>query len=96
MNFVRLKSGCESFFLNPKSKTDMEDVNDILNAELPPFPGKIRHYGKYKKIRLSEKQKKWLSENFPIFENKRLMEASGLKHVTLHKLASELNLKKKQ
>lgn len=82
--------------MNQKSKTDMEDVEEILNAELPPFPGKIRHYGKYKKIRLSEKQKKWMRENFPIFENKRLMAASGLRNSLLHKFANELNLKKSE
>ena len=74
----------------------MEDVEEILNAELPPFPGKIRHYGINRKIRLSEKQKKWMMENFPIFENKRLMAASGLRNSLLHKFANELGLKKSE
>ena len=74
----------------------MESVEDILNAELPPFPGKLRHYGINKKIRLSEKQKKWMRENFPIFENKRLMDASGLSNSSLHRFANELGLKKSE
>jgi len=43
---------------------------------------------------LTIEQKEWLSETFPITENRRIMAVMGISWPTLHKLAHELGLRK--
>lgn len=46
------------------------------------------------KIVLDEEQKEWMRKWFPEIENAKLMEASGMSHGTLHRLAREMGLTK--
>lgn len=43
---------------------------------------------------LTDEQKDWLRETFPVTENRKIMEVMGISWPTLHKLAHELGLRK--
>lgn len=45
---------------------------------------------------LSDEQLEWLRRWYPVLENGRLMEMSGLKHATLHRFAKENGLQKSE
>jgi hypothetical protein len=67
--------------------------------KLPPFPGVLTkqvsgHYAP--KIVLTDEQRAWLFQWYPEVENARIMEASGLRHATLHRFAREFGLKKSE
>lgn len=46
------------------------------------------------KIVLDEEQKEWMRKWYPVIENSKLMETSGMSHGTLHRLAREMGLTK--
>lgn len=46
------------------------------------------------KIVLDEEQKEWMRKWYPVIENSKLMEASGMSHGTLHRFAREMGLTK--
>ena len=58
------------------------------------FPGTITRMPPHGKITLNEEQEAWLRKWFPRIENSRLMDASGLTHDSLHRLARARGLKK--
>lgn len=65
--------------------------------KIEPFPGTLtkkplRHNSMG--YALTDDQREWLCKWFPEVENGRLMEASGMSHSTLHRLARELGLSK--
>lgn len=45
---------------------------------------------------LTDEQKDWLRETFPVTENRKIMEVMGISWPTLHKLAHELGLRKSE
>lgn len=45
---------------------------------------------------LSDEQKAWLAETFPVTENREIMKVMGVSWPTLHKIAHELGLKKSE
>lgn len=64
---------------------------------LEAFPGVItRETSGYKRYVLTDEQVEWLVRNFPLYENSRLIKASGLTHSTLHRFARQLNLAKSE
>jgi len=66
---------------------------------MEPFPGeniKRRAGGRGSKVSLTAEQEEWLCRWYPTIENSRLMDASGLSHSTLHRLAREKGLTKSE
>lgn len=66
--------------------------------KIEPFPGKL---GKRRKTHamayvLTQEQEAWLRKWFPLVENSRLSEASGMSHSTLHRFAREMHLTKSE
>lgn len=59
-----------------------------------PFPGTLDRSGIGGKIMLTDEQLAWMTQYFPKIENSRLMEASGLTHSTLHRIARSYHLTK--
>jgi len=45
---------------------------------------------------MTDEQKNWLRETFPVTENREIMKVMGISWPTLHKLAHELALKKSE
>lgn len=60
-----------------------------------PFPGAMQKVvSKAHPYTLSDEQKAWLAETFPVTENRKIMEVMGVSWPTLHKIAHELGLSK--
>ena len=60
-----------------------------------PFPGEMQKVtSRSHQYTLTDEQKKWLAETFPVTENRMIMQVMGISWPTLHKLAHELGLKK--
>ena len=45
---------------------------------------------------LSDEQKAWLAETFPVTKNREIMKAMGVSLPTLHKIANELGIKRNE
>lgn len=45
---------------------------------------------------LNDEQKAWMTETFPVTENRKMMEVMGVSWPTLHKMAHELGLRKSE
>lgn len=60
--------------------------------KMPDFPGVIQRSNR--QYILNDEQTEWLKNVFPIYENKRIAEKSGLTNTTLHSIARRLGLKK--
>ena len=60
-----------------------------------PFPGELQKVtSKSHPYMLNDEQKAWMTETFPVTENRKMMAVMGISWPTLHKLAHELGLKK--
>lgn len=59
-----------------------------------PFPGKIekKKTSKTHPYTLTDEQKVWMIETFPVTENRKMMAAMEVSYPTLHKLAHQLGL----
>lgn len=65
--------------------------------EMRPFPGEMQKVvSKAHPYILTDEQKDWLRETFPVTENRKIMEVMGISWPTLHKLAHELGLRKSE
>ena len=66
--------------------------------EIDVFPGKLRKEGIGTAARyvLSRRQVAWFRKWFPMVENARIAEASGMSNSTLHKFAKQLGLRKSE
>lgn len=65
--------------------------------KLEAFPGVLeRETSGYKRYVLTDEQEKWLIRNYPLYENNRLIKASGMTHSTLHRFARQMNLMKSE
>lgn len=63
---------------------------------MKPFPGTVTRGGVGGKISLTDEQKDWLRQWFPITENRRLAKAMGTSESTMHRLARDLGLVKSE
>lgn len=63
--------------------------------KIKPFPLPLCK-GAFGKISLSPEQEAWMREYFPLIENPRIMEATGLSNSTLHRIAREFGLVKSE
>lgn len=63
-------------------------------SKIRAFPGSLDRSGIGGKIMLTDEQLAWMTQYFPKIENSRLMEASGLTHSTLHRIARSYHLTK--
>ena len=63
---------------------------------MKPFPGTVTRQGQGGRYTLTDEQKEWLRQWFPVTENRRLVKASGLTSSTLHRLARDLGLTKSE
>lgn len=64
---------------------------------MKPFPGTLtRGTRGGRKYILTDEQREWLCQWFPVTENTRLMKASGMSHSTLHRFARDLHLTKSE
>lgn len=61
-----------------------------------PFPGTIVRVSPHGRIRLTDEQVAWLCKWFPLVENIKLQQMSGLSHSALHRYARMLHLKKSE
>lgn len=62
-----------------------------------PFPGEMQKFAsKSHPYTMTDEQKDWLRETFPVTENREIMKVMGISWPTLHKLAHELALKKSE
>lgn len=62
-----------------------------------PFPGEMQKVtSRAHPYTLSDEQKAWLAETFPVTENREIMKVMGLSWPTLHKIAHEMGLKKSE
>lgn len=62
-----------------------------------PFPGELKKLtSKSHPYTMTDEQKDWLRETFPVTENREIMKVMGISWPTLHKLAHELALKKSE
>ena len=63
---------------------------------MKPFPGTVTRGGVGGKISLTDEQKDWLRQWFPVTENRRLAKAMGTSESTMHRFARELHLTKSE
>lgn len=62
-----------------------------------PFPGELQKLtSKSHPYTMTDEQKDWLRETFPVTENREIMKVMGVSWPTLHKIAHELGLKKSE
>ena len=62
-----------------------------------PFPGELKKLtSKSHPYTMTDEQKDWLRETFPVTENREIMKVMGVSWPTLHKMAHELGLRKSE
>ena len=67
-----------------------------MRKKMPEFPGKLIRVGKFKQYELTDEQIQWLRDVYPVYENKRILKASGLKFSTMHRIRKKLGLVKSE
>ena len=64
---------------------------------MKPFPGTMQKVAsRAHPYTLSDEQKAWLAETFPVTKNREIMKAMGVSLPTLHKIANELGIKRSE